>query len=54
MGWIVIVGQTKNALINLMIKITSKIFHTRYHRTETLAEALEFLQQKDTTLKHSA
>jgi hypothetical protein len=48
LGWTVLIGGS--AIVNFMVSIFGQVFHIKYARRDSYAEALDFLVQHDPTL----
>lgn len=54
LGWVVMLGDKKNLVNNLLSSILAKITRTRYIRVRTFDEALQHLRNVDPTIDWDA
>jgi hypothetical protein len=49
MGWVIFIGRM-NPMVTLLANLAGAIIQSRYRRCDTLADALDFLKERDVSL----
>ena len=50
MGWLIVINNQENRVVNMMASMVSKIFSAQFRQFNSLEEGLKFLQTMDSSL----